>query len=816
MFLIKIKKTFLTLLLTILGVTIGVNFSHGITRDLIIVNADAYASHSWYCSWENTQYCNTNNCPVSGSAFDIGYQTGVAYKWGGFDTIANFDSKLSQDYTAGDVTGTTCVADCATGVDCSGFVSRCWGLTTKYSTSTLPNISIAIPQSSLQEGDILNYPGSHVVLFDYLTGSGSPVIYEAVYGSPHKVYYHTSSWSYLNGYTPRKYNNIEETGYASVSQGVTVSPTPVVLGQNFTVSFTLKETNGAPITFEHIEVAIHRSDGSYLQRVEMYDNVSIGANGTWSRSPTSQLNGISPGTYRANVSGVVPGGNWFDFSVTDSGVNPRSFTVENPVTLSYITISGSTQVNENSGAQYTCTAYYSDGSSSNVTSSSSWSENSSYASISSSGYLTTSSVSSDQSCTITATYGGKSDTHNVTIKNVPATLSYITISGSTQVNENSGAQYACTAYYSDGSSSNVTSSASWSENSSYASISSSGYLTTLSVSSDQSCTITASYGGKSDTHSVTIKNVPDITPPMPNPMTWVTQPYAASSTSISMVATTATDSVSPPVSYLFDFVSSPTGGSGGSDSSWQSSTSYTDTGLQANHQYGYRVKARDSASTPNETDYSSTVYKYTHANAPGTSSFSNVTQTSIRANWTTNGNLSGTEYYCENTSAVTNSGWTTNTYWNSAGLICGTSYTFRVKARNGNGTQTGWTNLGSQSTQLCLSTPTVTTTVVSSITSNSAFSGGNVTSDGGAFVTARGVCWSTSANPTTSDNHTTNGTGTGSFTSSITGLSPNTPYHVRAYATNSEGTGYGSEEAFTTKGEGGKAMPWLHLLLLGD
>ena len=95
----------------------------------------------------------------------------------------------------------------------------------------------------------------------------------------------------------------------------------------------------------------------------------------------------------------------------------------------------------------------------------------------------------------------------MTIKNVPATLSYITISGSTQVNENSGAQYTCTAYYSDGSSSTVTSSASWSENSSYASISSSGYLTTYSVSSDQSCTITATYGGKTDTHNVTIKNV---------------------------------------------------------------------------------------------------------------------------------------------------------------------------------------------------------------------------------------------------------------------------------------------------------------------
>ena len=112
--------------------------------------------------------------------------------------------------------------------------------------------------------------------------------------------------------------------------------------------------------------------------------------------------------------------------------------------------------------------------------------------------------------------------------------------------------------------------------------------------------------------------------------------------------------------------------------------------------------------------------------------------------------------------------------------------------------------------------PTVTTTAVSSTTSNSASSGGNVTSDGGVSVTARGVCWSTSADPTTSDSHTTDGIGTGSFTSSITGLSPNTPYYVRAYATNSVGTGYGSDQTFTTKGEGGKAMPWLHLLLLGD
>jgi len=95
-------------------------------------------------------------------------------------------------------------------------------------------------------------------------------------------------------------------------------------------------------------------------------------------------------------------------------------------------------------------------------------------------------------------------------------------------------------------------------------------------------------------------------------------------------------------------------------------------------------------------------------------------------------------------------------------------------------------------------TPTVTTTAISLITATTASGGGNVTSDGGASVTAKGVCWSTAANPTTSDSHTSDGTGIGSFISSITGLGPGTTYHVRAYATNSEGTGYGSDVSFKT------------------
>jgi len=96
-----------------------------------------------------------------------------------------------------------------------------------------------------------------------------------------------------------------------------------------------------------------------------------------------------------------------------------------------------------------------------------------------------------------------------------------------------------------------------------------------------------------------------------------------------------------------------------------------------------------------------------------------------------------------------------------------------------------------------IAVPTVTTAAVTGITETSATSGGNVTLDGGATVTARGVCWSVSANPTTANSKTVDGSGTGSFTSSITGISPGPSYHVRAYATNSAGTGYGSDILFS-------------------
>ena len=92
----------------------------------------------------------------------------------------------------------------------------------------------------------------------------------------------------------------------------------------------------------------------------------------------------------------------------------------------------------------------------------------------------------------------------------------------------------------------------------------------------------------------------------------------------------------------------------------------------------------------------------------------------------------------------------------------------------------------------------ITTTAVSNITGNTALSGGNIMSDGGAKITARGVCWSTSPNPTITDAHTNNGAGIGNFASIITGLTMGTTYYLRAYATTSFGTTYGNEVSFDT------------------
>ena len=132
------------------------------------------------------------------------------------------------------------------------------------------------------------------------------------------------------------------------------------------------------------------------------------------------------------------------------------------------------------------------------------------------------------------------------------------------------------------------------------------------------------------------------------------------------------------------------------------------------------------------------------------------------------------------------------------GLSLATTYNVRAYASNSAGTAYG-NNVSFKTSPLVILLPSITSIDASSITNISALSGGNISSDGGSEVLARGVCWSLIQNPTITSNKSSDGTGPGSFISSLTDLTSNRLYYVRAYATNITGTGYGNQISFTTQ-----------------
>ena len=235
---------------------------------------------------------------------------------------------------------------------------------------------------------------------------------------------------------------------------------------------------------------------------------------------------------------------------------------------------------------------------------------------------------------------------------------------------------------------------------------------------------------------------------------------------------------------------------------------YTITGLQANTKYYVRAYAKNDAGTAYGEEISFTTNKQVVLPTVTTTSATSVTETSAvtGGNVTSDGNATVTErgvVYATtqnpttaNTKVASGSG--TGSYTcNLSGLQPNTTYYVRAYAINSKGTAYG--TQVTFTTSKSISLPTVTTTIVSSIRFNYAMTGGNVTSEGGASVTDRGVVYSTTKNPTTtSSTKVASGSGVGVFTTPLENLSPNTTYYVRAYATNSAGTAYGTELTFTT------------------
>ncbi|MFA6146821.1 MAG: hypothetical protein WC899_01250 [bacterium] len=186
-----------------------------------------------------------------------------------------------------------------------------------------------------------------------------------------------------------------------------------------------------------------------------------------------------------------------------------------PAVLSGIAISGGpSSVNEGGTGTYTATGTWDNGTTAAIVPT--WSVSpTTYASISSGGVLTTSAVTANQAATVTASYGGKTATKSVTIVNVAAVLSGIAISGGpSSVNEGGTGTYTATGTWDNGTTAAIV--PTWSVSpTTYASISSGGVLTTSAVTANQTATVTASYGGKSATKSVTIVDVPVAPPSAP-------------------------------------------------------------------------------------------------------------------------------------------------------------------------------------------------------------------------------------------------------------------------------------------------------------
>jgi uncharacterized protein (TIGR02145 family) len=132
---------------------------------------------------------------------------------------------------------------------------------------------------------------------------------------------------------------------------------------------------------------------------------------------------------------------------------------------------------------------------------------------------------------------------------------------------------------------------------------------------------------------------------------------------------------------------------------------------------------------------------------------------------------------------------------NITGLSDNTQYFVRAYAINSSGIAYGEEL---SFTTLKVEAPSLSTSAITYIGDKLATSGGNVTSENGSVVTEKGVCWSTTPVPTINNNKSIDGTGIGAFISSLTGLSPNTIYYARAYATNGAGTSYGNELSFET------------------
>jgi hypothetical protein len=182
-----------------------------LTREQCINIAQSYYMYSRYCSLSNYSTCGSSVRPAYMTGYDRYYQE-VPYSYSGFDSTSGFGSRVGSGSTAGNV-GDVDLSGCCAGIDCSGYVSRCWALTDHYGTCSLqqlPTVArVADKTTDLQSGDILNkqpcYPNGHVRLFNSYWPGGC-YTYEASAANGGRVWYRSYAWSDFSGYDGFRYN----------------------------------------------------------------------------------------------------------------------------------------------------------------------------------------------------------------------------------------------------------------------------------------------------------------------------------------------------------------------------------------------------------------------------------------------------------------------------------------------------------------------------------------------------------------------------------------------------------------------------------
>jgi cell wall-associated NlpC family hydrolase len=299
-----------------------------VTRDQVMASAQSYAYYQWTMRPANVRSACSNPTWTRTFFAPNTTQQGVAYCWGGNDTISSFADGIARGGAAGNTCtnteGNPYFRAGSYGVDCSGFVGRAWQLPRK---SELLNVTTSVRNgfTGLKRGDIFLLGNSHTAMFSAFNGLSGVQVIEAVAGH-WKVSIDTTPLSYFsnNGYIARRYLGLQDGGTGKIDQGLMLTTRPR-FAQNFGVTFRLHETDGSAIRYDDVAVAIYDQYGRYQFDLSHSGSVYLSGDGATMVGAYGTAS-MWPGTYVAVAYGRV-GNVWSAFSSTGGGMNGLHFTV---------------------------------------------------------------------------------------------------------------------------------------------------------------------------------------------------------------------------------------------------------------------------------------------------------------------------------------------------------------------------------------------------------------------------------------------------------------------------------------------------------